>query len=346
MSEHPPRRYPREVLLALGLLLPAALLLALSQGAFSFGLAESLRALVGPGDTLQSGQAHTIIQQIRLPRALLAAAVGAILGCSGAAMQGLFRNPLADPSLIGVTAGASLGASLAIVMGSGALAGYLGFTTLSLGAFLGGLLTVTLVYRLSQTATGTSVATMLLAGIAVTALAGSLGSLLEYYADSDMLKRISLWRMGGLDGANFQRAALACAVGVVVLAALPRYAPALNALLLGESEARHLGIDVDRVKWSLILLVAVGVGASVALAGTIAFVGLVVPHILRMLMGPDHRALLPASALGGAALMLLADTLARIAVAPAELPVGIVTSIIGVPFFVSLLRRRHQYGMQ
>ncbi|MGI9284526.1 MAG: FecCD family ABC transporter permease, partial [Pseudomonadales bacterium] len=293
-----------------------------------------------------SSQAAVIIGQIRLPRALLAGLVGAILAMSGAAMQGLFRNPLADPSLIGVTAGASLGASLTIVSIGGTLSGFSGITLVSAGAFVGGLLAVILVYRLATSPTGTSVATMLLAGIAITALAGAVSNVLEFHANNEMLRRISLWRMGGLDGANYQRLLVAALVGLVVFSTLPRFATALNALLLGESEARYLGIDIDRIKMGLVVIVAIGVGASVALAGTIAFVGLVIPHIMRMWIGPDHRKLLPASALAGAVLLLLADTLARIVMAPAELPVGIVTAILGVPFFVSLLRQRGHYGMQ
>ncbi len=277
---------------------------------------------------------------------LLAALMGAILGMSGAATQGLFRNPLADPSLIGVTAGASLGAALVIVLGGNLLQGYAALTAVSIGAFAGGAVAVLFVYRLATSSSGTSVASMLLAGIAITALAGAVGSLLEFYADNDMLRRISLWKMGGMDGANYPRLLLAGLVGAALLLALPRYAGTLNALLLGESEARHLGIDVDRAKIALVGWVAVGVGTSVALVGTIAFVGLVVPHIVRMLVGPDHRVLLPASALAGAILLVVADTLARVVIAPTELPVGIITAIIGVPFFISLLRQRHHYGMQ
>jgi iron complex transport system permease protein len=305
--------------------------------------------LSGISNTLTGGaqdQAALIIGQIRLPRVLLAALMGAILGMSGAAMQGLFRNPLADPSLIGVTAGASLGAALVIVLGGGLLQGYTALTAVSIGAFAGGAVAVVFVYRLATSSGGTSVATMLLAGIAITALAGAFGSLLEFYADNDMLRRISLWKMGGMDGANYPRLLLAAVVSVALLLALPRYASALNALLLGESEARHLGINVDSAKIALITWVAVGVGTSVALVGTIAFVGLVVPHMVRMLAGPDHRYLLPASALAGALLLVVADTLARVLVAPTELPVGVITAIIGVPFFISLLRNRHHYGMQ
>ncbi len=294
----------------------------------------------------QPDQAALIVGHIRLPRVLLAALMGAILGMSGAATQGLFRNPLADPSLIGVTAGASLGAAVVIVLGGDLLQGYTALTAVSIGAFAGGAVAVLFVYRLATSPSGTSVATMLLAGIAITALAGAVGSLLEFHADNDMLRRISLWKMGGMDGANYPRLLLASLVGAALLLALPRYAGTLNALLLGESEARHLGIDTDRAKIALVAWVAVGVGTSVALVGTIAFVGLVVPHIVRMLVGPDHRVLLPASALAGAVLLVVADTLARVVIAPTELPVGIITAIIGVPFFISLLRQRHHYGMQ
>ena len=307
---------------------------------------EVLSGLASTLGLAEPSGASLIIGQIRLPRVLLAALMGAILAMSGAATQGLFRNPLADPSLIGVTAGASLGAALIIVLGGGALQGYTGLTLVSAGAFAGGVVAVLFVYRLATNETGTSVATMLLAGIAITALAGALGSLLEFFADNAMLRRISLWKMGGLDGANYSRLLLSALVGVALLVALPRYANALNALLLGESEARHLGIDVDRAKVALIAWVAVGVGTSVAMVGTIAFVGLVVPHIVRMLIGPDHHYLLPASALAGALMLVVADTLARILIAPTELPVGVITALVGVPFFISLLRQRHHYGMQ
>jgi iron complex transport system permease protein len=336
----------RSLFLVLSIGLPLSMLVAISSGIADIDTVGAIKAL---GDFILGdggNQASVIIGKIRLPRVILAAVVGAVLAMSGAAMQGLFRNPLADPSLIGVTAGASLGASIAIVASGSTLSGLLGVSLVSLGAFFGGLLAVIVVFRLATSATGTSVATMLLAGIAITALAGAITNMLEFYADNAMLRRISLWRMGGLDGANYQRVLLACTIGGFVLLALPRYAAALNALLLGESEARYLGVDLHRVKTGLIVIVAIGVGTSVALAGTIGFVGLVVPHIMRMLIGPDHRALLPASALAGALLLVLADTIARVALAPTELPVGVVTALVGVPFFISLLRQRGHYGMQ
>lgn len=334
------------LLVGLAIALPLCVLLGLGSGAVSLSVGELISGLSNTLSGNAGGQATLIVGHIRLPRVALAALMGAILGMSGAATQGLFRNPLADPSLIGVTAGASLGAAFVIVLGGNLLQGYAALSAVSTGAFLGGAVAVIFVYRLATSTNGTSVATMLLAGIALTALAGALTSLLEFYADNDMLRRISLWKMGGMDGASYPRLLLATIVGIALLTALPRYAATLNALLLGESEARHLGIDVDRAKIAIIAWVAVGVGTSVALVGTIAFVGLVVPHIVRMLVGPDHRVLLPASALAGATLLVVADTLARVVLAPTELPVGIITAIIGVPFFISLLRQRHHYGMQ
>jgi iron complex transport system permease protein len=340
------RRGARLLLAGLCLALPLSIMLGLASGAAHLTPTDIFSGLQSTLAGNQPDQAALIVGHIRLPRVLLAALMGAILGMSGAATQGLFRNPLADPSLIGVTAGASLGAALVIVLGGDLLQGYTALTAVSIGAFAGGAVAVLFVYRLATSPSGTSVATMLLAGIAITALAGAVGSLLEFHADNDMLRRISLWKMGGMDGANYPRLLLAGLVGAALLLALPRYAGTLNALLLGESEARHLGIDTDRAKIALVAWVAVGVGTSVALVGTIAFVGLVVPHIVRMLVGPDHRVLLPASALAGAVLLVVADTLARVVIAPTELPVGIITAIIGVPFFISLLRQRHHYGMQ
>lgn len=324
------------------------------------GLTTCFGVAVQPSEDLQSDL--LIISAIRLPRMLLAALVGASLALCGAAMQGLFRNPLADPSLIGVSAGASLGASLVIVfagvwfqsevvsaslLSKVELSEAVGLSLMASGAFVGGSLAVLVVYRLAagggdNSSAGTSVATMLLAGIAISALAGAGNSLLSFYADNEMLRRISLWQMGRLDGANWPRVSMAGAALALLLAGLLGQSRALNALLLGESEARFLGIDVEHLKRRVVLLTALGVGVSVAVAGAIAFVGLVVPHIVRLVIGPDHRFLLPASALLGASLLVFADTLSRLVVAPAELPVGIVTALLGVPFFFSLLARQRR----
>lgn len=329
------------------LLLPISFLLALTYGTVAISALDVWNALFASPELSRSS---LIVQQIRLPRALLAALVGALLGICGAASQGLFRNPLADPSLIGVTAGASAGAAMMIFFAANLslLAGLLGESLLGLGlissgAFIGGILTVLLVYSLATHSGRTSVTTMLLAGIAITAIAGGLTSLVEFFANNEMLRRISLWRMGGLEGANSQRIAVAASLALIICSLMPRYSNALNAFLLGESEARHLGVSVQRTKVLMVVLVAAGVATSVALAGSIAFVGLIVPHILRLLIGPDHRYLLPMSALGGAILLLLADTVARSLLSPVELPVGLVTALLGAPFFISLLRHRHDY---
>jgi len=293
------------------------------------------------GGHSEPSQIQSIIMEIRLPRLILALLVGAVLAILGAVMQGLFRNPLADPSLIGVSGGASVGASIVIVTAGGAMLSPLaGLSMVALGAFIGGVITTLLVYRVATSSLGTSVTTMLLAGIAIGAIAGAFNSLLSYFSDNQMLRQISVWQMGNLGGANWQKASLMAAVSLIIFSLLPSHAKSLNAFLLGESEARHLGIDVQRIKRQLIFLTALGVGVSVALAGLIGFVGLVIPHMVRLLIGPDHRALLPASALAGASLLLIADSLARVVVLPAELPTGILTALLGAPFFVVLLLKQ------
>ena len=334
------------VISTLLVLLPISFICAITFGTIALPFYDVIFSLF---NTIESNsRVDLIVQQIRLPRALLAMFVGALLGMCGAATQGLFRNPLADPSLIGVTAGASAGAALTIFFGNSInlLNGFSGLGIVSGGAFIGGCLAVIIVYKLATSRTGTSVATMLLVGIAITAIAGSVTSLLEFFSNDEMLRKISLWQMGGLDGANYQKVVLITLFSALVLLILPRFSTALNALLLGESEARHLGLSVQKIKFQVILLVAGGVGVSVALAGSIGFIGLIIPHIIRLLIGPDHRYLLPMSALGGAILLLLADTVARTIFSPIELPVGLVTALLGAPFFISLLRQRYRFGMQ
>ncbi len=293
------------------------------------------------GGHSEPSQIQSIIMDIRLPRLILALLVGSVLAILGAVMQGLFRNPLADPSLIGVSGGASVGASIVIVTAGGAMLSPLaGLSMVALGAFIGGVITTLVVYRVATSILGTSVTTMLLAGIAIGAIAGAFNSLLSYFSDNQMLRQISVWQMGNLGEANWQKASLMAAVSLIIFSLLPSHAKSLNAFLLGESEARHLGIDVQRIKRQLIFLTALGVGVSVALAGLIGFVGLVIPHMVRLLIGPDHRALLPASALAGASLLLIADSIARVVVLPAELPTGILTALLGAPFFVMLLLKQ------
>lgn len=340
-----PMLAPRVLFIGLGGLCLLATWLSLALGPVSLPLLDTLRAglhLAGlPLDGQGLEQAEMILGQIRLPRTLLGLAVGAVLALAGVAMQGLFRNPLADPGLVGVSSGAALGAAVAIVCGSvlGGLPSFLEPYLLSACAFLGGLAVTALVYRLGRKDGQTSVAVMLLAGVALTALASSAVGLFTYLADDATLRTLTFWNLGSLNGASYQRLwpLLLIALGVALW--LPRRAEALNALLLGESEARHLGIEVERLKRELVLCTALGVGAAVAAAGLIGFVGLVVPHLVRQVAGPDHRVLLPASLLAGASLVLFADLIARMALAPAELPIGIVTAFLGAPFFLYLLVR-------
>ena len=323
------------------ILLPVVALFSLTVGTVSISWLEALSAIFG---NASSAQIDTILFDIRLPRILLAIFVGAVLASTGAVMQGLFRNPLADPSLIGVSSGASVGASIMIVTAGGAIQGgaLVGLSLVSIGAFVGGFLATLLVYRLATSGMGTSVTTMLLAGIAIGALAGALNSLLSYFSDNDMLRQISLWQMGNLSGASWLKVSIMGVVAVLLMSLFPRDSKALNALLLGESEARHLGINVQWVKRRLIALTALGVGVSVAVAGLVGFVGLIMPHIIRLMIGPDHRWLIPASGLAGAVLLVIADSLARVVVIPAELPTGILTAILGAPFFVVLLLQQRK----
>ncbi|MFN3580789.1 MAG: FecCD family ABC transporter permease [Pseudomonas sp.] len=336
------------IMLLLGGLLLLAVVLSLALGAVPIAPLDTLRALasiVGLGEV--AADTRLIIEYIRLPRTLMGLLVGATLALTGAVMQGLFRNPLADPGLIGVSSGAALGAAVVIVLGgwlfSALPTGLLPYATV-LGAFLGGVATTLLVYRLGQTAQGTSVASMLLAGIAIAAISGAFIGLLSYIADDSMLRTLTFWNMGSLGSANYERVGVLALCCALVWWRLPRQAKALNALLLGESEARHLGVDVERVKRELILLTALGVGACVAAAGLIGFVGLVVPHLVRLMLGADHRRVLPATMLLGGGLLLLADVVARLVIAPAELPIGILTSLLGGPFFLVLLLRAQRRG--
>lgn len=274
-----------------------------------------------------------VVVELRLPRVLLAIVVGALLAQSGAVMQGLFRNPLADPGIVGVSSGAAVGAIVAIAW----LAPSLGYWAIPVCAFVGGLMTTFLVYGLAKTRDGTSVMLILLAGIAIAAIAGALIGFISYFSNDQTLRDLSLWQMGSLAGGDQLNLTIAFGAFVLLAIAFQRRAAALNALLLGEAEARYLGIAVEKLKIELIVLTAVGVGVAVSCSGIIGFVGLVVPHIIRMISGPDHRILLPLSAVCGALLLVFADLIGRLVVQPAELPIGIVTALIGAPFFIFLL---------
>ena len=323
--------------------LVAAFLCALLFGA----VPVSFEALLGEAQGITSDGSHVIVVQLRLPRALLALAIGAVLAVCGCLSQGLFRNPLADPSLIGVSAGASLGAGIAIVFLQHITGAWLAMSVVSLAAFIGSCVVVFSAYQIARSRLNggsTSVATLLLAGIAFTFFAGSVANFLEFISDDNRLRQLSLWRMGGLDGTAFPEVMLAFGVLGVVLLVGAIHAKKLNALLLGESQARYLGVNVQALKSQLIIVIAFGVGLSVALAGTIAFVGLIVPHMSRAIVGPNHCRLIPLSGFLGAILLLAADTLSRTLMAPTELPVGLLTSFIGAPLFILLLKQQYSYS--
>ena len=286
---------------------------------------------------------QTVVTQLRLPRLVLGLLVGAVLAQSGTAMQTLCRNPLADPGLIGISGGAAVFALAVIALGE--QIGLQGSVWVSLAAFLGALLTTFVVSRLAGGKTGVDVATLLLAGVAINALAGSLLGLLSYYADDDALRLMSFWQMGSLAGASWQQLPLGVVLMGVSSIALFMLRKPINTLLLGERQARYLGVNTVSLKRQLIIWVALGVGGAVALTGTIGFVGLIIPHIARMLVGANIRWLMPVSMLFGAAVLVLTDWIAKTIVAPAELPIGIITAAVGAPFFIYLLiqqkRRLH-----
>lgn len=333
-------RARRATLALVGLVLVASWA-ALATGAAGVSLPQALGRLVtGAGLTLQE---QVVLWEIRLPRLVTGLCVGAALAVSGAVMQGLFRNPLADPGLVGVGAGAGLGAVTAIVLGGllpPALAALAGIYTVPIAAFLGGWAATLILYRVSTRAGRTSVATMLLAGIALGALAGAVTGLLVYAADDQQLRDLTFWGLGSLAGASWPKLAVAAPVMLAAMAGTLWLARGLNGLALGEAAAAHLGVPVQRMKNLAILAVAAATGAAVAVSGGIGFIGIVVPHLLRLATGPDHRYLLPNAALLGAALLVGADIVARSVIAPAELPIGIVTALMGAPVFLWILLRR------
>ncbi|MBX3587010.1 MAG: iron ABC transporter permease [Ramlibacter sp.] len=340
------RLSPRAVLWGGVLLVAVAFVAGSARGAYAISpqqlwqvLAEALRGALG-GSASPSPE-HLVFMNIRLPRLLLGAAAGAGLGLSGALMQGLFRNPLADPGLVGISSGAALAAGVTIVLGGWwfpELPRTLGSWTLVLMAFAGGLTVTLLIYALAQTQGGTHIGLMLLAGVAVNALAGAGLGFLSFMASDEQLRNIQFWLLGSLGGARWSAVGLVGALVFMAGCAALGWARPLNAMALGEAQAALLGVNVERAKRALILVTAVIVGAVTATTGIIGFVGLIAPHWVRLVAGPDHRVVLPASALLGAALVLAADALARTVAKPAELPLGVLTAVIGVPMFLLMLR--------
>lgn len=349
-SPPPARRRRRWILLGLtGLLAVVALLNAMvgavhiPPAAVAAILAEQLGGF--QLDVAYSDQQASVLSAIRLPRLALAGVVGAALALCGAVMQGIFRNPLAEPGIIGVSSGAALGAVVAILAGGSLGAGYLAAFSIPLAAFVGALIATSAVYLTARHEGRTEVVTLVLCGIAVSAIAGAGVGMAQFVADDEELRSIVFWTLGSASGARGRDLLVILPLVVVGTVVALRLAAALNLLVLGEREARYLGISTEQVRGTLIVVCALVTGAAVAVAGIIGFVGLVVPHLIRLAFGPDHELLLPASTIGGAALLLLADLAARTVAAPAELPLGVVTALIGGPFFFWLLRRtRRQQG--
>lgn len=288
-----------------------------------------------PVGTAPTGVAEQVLWEVRFPRVALAVLVGAALGCGGAAMQGAFANPLAEPGIVGVSSGAALGAVASIVVGFTVLGNW----SLTLAAFIGGLLTVVVVYLASRANGRTEVVTLILTGIAVNALTGAVMGLLTYFSTDAQLRSIIFWQLGSVAQATWPKVAAVAPLALLGVVLAVTQAHKLDLLSLGERSARHLGVDVERFRVRMLVLVAVLTAAAVAVSGIILFVGLVVPHLVRMVAGPSHRLLLVASALGGAIMVVAADLAARTVAAPAEVPLGVLTALVGSPFFFWLLRR-------
>lgn len=336
------RLAPRTVLGLGTLLLLAAFVWGSARGAFTISPGQLLDVLADLfASQAEPSQERLVFLNIRLPRLVLGVAAGMGLGVAGALMQGLFRNPLADPGLVGISSGAALAAGVTIVLGASLfpdLPRALGSWTLVLAAFAGGLLVTFGVYMLAQGPGGTNVGLMLLAGVAINALAGAGLGFLNFLATDEQLRNIQFWLLGSLGGARWSAVVLVSVLVAVAVAIGWSRAGALNAIALGEAQASLLGVPVERVKRQAVLATALAVGAVTATTGMIGFIGLIAPHWVRLVAGPDHRIVIPASGLLGGALVLAADSVARTMLAPAELPLGVLTAVIGVPMFLGLLR--------
>ncbi|WP_293787863.1 iron ABC transporter permease [uncultured Pedobacter sp.] len=331
------------IFLSMGLLVSVCFSLAL--GAMRIPLKEVVDTLTQTigfkifGGT-EHGLSQSIIMMIRLPRTLMGVLVGAALGISGAAIQGIFRNPLAEPSLVGISAGASLMAVLIIAFETllfSSLTQLLGYYLLAFGAFAGAGITAMLVYNLSKVNGQASVSTMLLSGIAINAMAGALTGLVTYLADEQKLRSITFWMMGSLGGATWQNVSCLFPFILVAVAGLPFLAKGLNLFAIGENQVELIGLNPNRIKILVVVFATMAVGASVAVSGIIGFIGLLIPHLTRLIGGVDHRFVLPVSALMGALALTLADLVSRLMIQPIELPIGVVTALMGSPVFLYIL---------
>lgn len=329
----------------IGILLLAVVISA-GMGALPVSPAQSIAILLKQVgirlNTEYNDQQQIVITAIRLPRVLFGIFIGATLSMCGTAIQGLFRNPLADPVLIGISSGAALFTVFMIVVGLqlfGGLFHLAGAYALSFAAFAGAFVTSITIYRISQAGGKTIVSTMLLAGIAISAIAAAGTGLMTLMANDAQLRTITFWNLGSLGGASWSSLTVLVPICLICLVGLPLLSKPLNALVLGETNAAHIGINVESLKTKVIVLAALGVGVCVSVSGIIGFVGLVTPHIIRKLIGPEHRQVFIASGLLGAIILVMADLVCRTVIAPIEIPIGIVTALIGAPFFLYLLLR-------
>jgi iron complex transport system permease protein len=339
--------------LALGggaLLLLVAVVISLSVGPLRIRAGDVATILFDAAFGVRdAARDSVVVLDVRLPRTVLATLVGAATATAGGILQGLFRNPLADPGLVGVSGGAALAAATWFVYGAALLAmlpfGVGGFG-LPLAAFLGGLLVTAILHRVATRDGHTSIVTLLLAGIALAGLTSAMTGLLVFVSSDQQLREFTFWTLGSLGGATWSKIAIVLPFVALLAVVAPLLSRALDAFALGETEAFHLGIPVETVKRLAILAVAAAVGASVAVSGVIGFFGLTVPHLVRLAIGPAHRLLLPASALLGAAILVVADVIARTIASPAEIPLGIITAGVGAPLMLWLLvgRRRGLLG--
>ncbi len=296
-------------------------------------------------DTSFTNQQEIVVMAIRMPRVIFGIFIGATLAICGTAIQGLFRNPLADPALIGISSGAALFTVVMIVLGAQLFQNIftiLGNYVLSIAAFAGAFLTTILIYRISQAGGKTIVSTMLLAGIAISAMASAGTGIMTLIANDAQLRTITFWNLGSLGGATWVNVSVLVPLCLICIVGLPALSKPLNALVLGETNASLLGINVERLKTKAILLTAIGIGVCVSMSGIIGFVGLVTPHIIRKMIGPEHRQVFVASGLLGATLLVIADLVCRTIVAPIEIPIGIATALIGGPFFLYLLLKERK----
>lgn len=337
------------IISGLSLLLFFVLLFSLTVGAVSIPLSDAFVILLKEAgiysNTSVDETYEVVMTSIRLPRVVMTLIIGSALGVSGASLQGLFRNPLVEPSLIGVSGGSAAAVVALIVFGSALLPAvpvWIYNSMTSLVAFAGGGIATFIVLKLSKNSGRTNIASLILIGVAVNALTGALIGLAIFYADDNQLNTFMFWTLGDLGGASWDKLQFAAPLLLLSTVSLFFFGKILNVFALGESEAYHVGVNVEQIKRTMILFSAFSVGVSVSLAGIIGFIGLIVPHVIRTSFHPDNNLVLPASALGGALLLLISDVIARTIVSPAELPIGVVTALIGAPFFIMLLLKAKQ----